>query len=263
MKKILAFSLILALFVPALRSQDFPEPMQPPRLVNDFAKVFDQSDAANLEQKLLDFNNQTSTQIFVVTVPTLNGLEPNDYTTRLAEKWKAGQKGKDNGVMILVKPKTAEERGQVYIAVGYGLEGVLTDAQANQLVDLEMIPKFKENNYAGGVEAAVNVIMKITSGEYTADQYLKKGNAAAGGSILGLIIMIGLLLIVFGGGSRRNRHQGFGGRSNGLPLLLLMGMMGNRGGGSFGGFSSGGGFGGGFGGGGGGSFGGGGAGGSW
>jgi uncharacterized protein len=233
--------------------------MQPPRLVNDLARMFDQADAANLEQKLLDFNNKTSTQIYVVTVATLNGFEPNDYTTRLAEKWKIGVKGKDNGVMILIKPKTPGEKGQVYIAVGYGLESVLTDAQANQIVDIEMLPQFKAGNIIGGVNSAVSVIMKITSGEFTADQYLKKGQSKKGNALVGMIIMLVLFSIIFGGRSRMNRHQGLGG-GGGLPLLLLMGLMGGRGnGGSFGGFSSGGGFGGG----GGGSFGGGGAGGSW
>ena len=266
MKKILAYSLILALFTPLVKAQDFPEPMQPPRLVNDFTGLLDPSDAMNLERQLIAFNDQTSTQIYVVTVPTLNGYDPADFTTRLAEKWGVGVKGKDNGVMIMVKPKTAEEKGLVYIAVGYGLEGALTDLQANQIVDIDMIPRFRENNYAAGIQAAVNVIMKITSGEFTADQYLKKNKPKKGNSIVGLIIMAVLFSIIFGGRSRMNRHNSIGGN---LPLLFLLGMMGSRGnGGSFGGFSSGGfgggGFGGGgFGGGGGGSFGGGGAGGSW
>jgi len=262
MKKILAFSLLLALLSPFAYAQVFPEPMQPPRLVNDFTNMFDASAANQLESKLLAFNNQTSTQIYVVTVPTLNGYEPNDYTTRLAEKWKVGMKGKDNGVMILVKPKTTEEKGQVYIAVGYGLEGVLTDLQANQIVTIDILPRFREGDYFGGISAATDVIMKITSGEFTADQYLQSNKPKKGNSVIGLIIMIIILSIIFGGKSRANRHNSIGG--SGLPLLLLMGMMGGRGnGGSFGGFSSGGGFGGGFGGGGGGSFGGGGAGGSW
>lgn len=257
MKKLLAFSLVLALCTPFLPAQDFPEPMQPPRLVNDFTNLLGKSEAESLEGKLLDFNNRTSTQIYVVTVPTLNGYEPNQYTTQLAEKWKIGVKGKDNGVLILVKPKTAEEKGQVYIAVGYGLEGVLTDLQANQIVDLEMIPRFRQNDFAGGIEVATNVIMKIAAGEFTADQYLdKKGSSKKSNPILGLIIMAILLSVIFGGRSKMNRHNSLG--SN-LPLLFLLGMMGRGNGGSFGGFSSGGGFGGG----GGGSFGGGGAGGSW
>ncbi len=261
MKKLLIISLFAALVAPLIVAQEFPEPMQPPRLVNDFANFFSQGDANQLESKLLNFNNQTSTQIFVVTVPTLNGYEPNDYTTRLAEKWKVGMKGKDNGVMILIKPKTPEEKGQVYIAVGYGLEPVLTDLQANQIVTKDILPAFREGNSFAGIDAATTAIMNITSGEFTADQYLKKGNVKKGNSFIGLIIMIILFSILFGGRSGKNRHNSMGGN---LPLLFLLGMMGGRGnGGSFGGFSSGGGFGGGFGGGGGGSFGGGGAGGSW
>ncbi|MCX6224111.1 MAG: TPM domain-containing protein [Bacteroidia bacterium] len=263
MKRILAFSLLLALVVPALRSQDFPEPMKPPRLVNDFTNLFTPTDAANLERKLLAFNNQTSNQIFIVTVPTLNGFDPADYTDRLAEKWKAGVKGKDNWVMIMIKPKTVEEKGQVHISVGYGLEGALTDIQAHQIVDIEVLPQFKSGNYSGGINSAVDIIMKITSGEFTADQYLQKHKPKKTNSLVGLIIMAILFSVIFGGRSRMNRQKGIGG-GGGLPLLLLLGMMGGRGNdGSFGGFSSGGGFGGGFGGGGGGSFGGGGAGGSW
>ena len=259
MKRILAFSLILILVVPVLRSQEFPEPMKPPRLVNDFTNLFTPSDAANLERKLLDFNNQTSTQIYIVTVPTLNGYDPAEYTDRLAEQWKVGVKGKNNGVLILIKPKTAEEKGEVHISVGYGLEGALSDIQSHQIVDFEILPQFRAGNYSGGINSAVDIIMKITSGEFTADQYLQKHNPRKKNSLVGLIIMAILFSIIFGGRSRMNRHQGIGGGS-GLPLLLLMGMMGGRGnGGSFGGFSSGGGFGGG----GGGSFGGGGAGGSW
>jgi uncharacterized protein len=263
MKRILTFSLLVVLIIPALRAQEFPEPMNPPRLVNDFTNLFDPSFSSDLEQKLLDFNNKTSTQIYVVTVPTLNGYEPNQYTTTLAERWKVGVKGKDNGVMILVKPKTAEEKGEVYIAVGYGLESVLTDIQAHEIIDIEVIPQFKAGNFAGGINSAVNIIMKITSGEFTAEQYIQKNQPKKGNSIVGLIIMIVLFSVIFGGRSRMNRHNSIGG-GGGLPLLLLMGLMGGRdNGGSFGGFSSGGGFGGGFGGGGGGSFGGGGAGGSW
>lgn len=262
MKKLLAFSLILAFFMPLLNAQDFPEPMQPPRLVNDFTRLLDPSDAANLENKLLAFNDKTSTQIFVVTVPDLNGYDPADYTTRLAEKWKIGVKGKDNGVLILVKPKTTESKGEVYIAVGYGLEASLTDLQAHHIVDIEMLPRFKTGDFAGGINAAAEVVMKITSGEFTADQYIGKSRPKKGNSLIGLIIMVILFSVIFGGRSRMNRHNSIGG-GGGLPLLLLLGMMGRGSGGSFGGFSSGGGFGGGFGGGGGGSFGGGGAGGSW
>lgn len=261
------FTLLLLLaWHPAL-AQDFPDPMQPPRLVNDFSGLLSDQENNSLERTLRDFHDRTTTQIYVVVLDDLHGYEKADYTTRLAEQWGVGQQGRDNGVMILVKPKTESEKGEVFVAVGYGLEGVLTDAQANQIVDLDMIPRFKENDYYGGLESAISVIMKITEGEFTADQYIKKSNGGFGSALIGMMIIFIIIALISGGRNKTNRHQGFG--KSELPLWLLMGMM--SGGRSSGGFSSGGssggfgGFGGmgGFGGGGGGSFGGGGAGGSW
>jgi len=265
MKKLAATGLIFSIFIIALFAQDFPEPMQPPRLVNDFAGLLQPDEVDRLNQKLLDFNNRTSTQIYVAIIPDLHGYDPADYAIRLGQKWGVGQKDKDNGVMILVKPKTPDQKGRLFIAVGQGLEGVLTDAQANRISDLVIIPKFQEGDNYGGLDAGVDVIMEITAGEYTADSYLRQAvSARKGTSLVGLIVLIVILSILFGGGSRMNRHNSMG-RSS-LPFWLLLGMLGSgRNAGSFGGFSSGGGFGGfgGFGGGGGGSFGGGGAGGSW
>lgn len=265
MKNFLGISLFLSLLSANLTGQDFPEPMQPPRLVNDFAGLLQTDEVYRLNDKLLAFNDSTSTQIYIVTVTDLHGYDPSEYAIRLGQKWGIGQKGKDNGVLILVKPKTAREAGQLFIAVGQGLEGVLTDAQANRISDLTIIPRFKEGDNYGGLSDGVDIIMAITAGEYTADHFLKK--AATGnkrGSIIGVIVFAIIMSALFGGGKRMNRHNNIG-RSN-LPFWLLLGMMGSgRNTGSFGGFSSGGGFGGfgGFGGGGGGSFGGGGAGGSW
>ena len=246
-------------------AQELPEPMSPPRLVNDFAGFIPSNEASLLEQKLLHFNNRTSTQIYVVTVKELQGYDPSDYSTRLAEKWGVGQEGKDNGIMIVVKPKTNEEKGEVFIGVGYGLEGVVPDAIANRIVANEILPNFREGNYSAGLNQAVDVLISLTEGEYTADTYLEETEKTANpfSSIVGLIIFIIVMASIFGGRSRMGRHSSVG-RS--LPFWLLLGMMnsGSRShGGMFGDFSGGrGGFGG-FGGGGGGSFGGGGAGGSW
>lgn len=246
-------------------AQELPEPMSPPRLVNDFAGFIPSNEASLLEQKLLHFNNRTSTQIYVVTVKELQGYDPSDYSTRLAEKWGVGQEGKDNGIMIVVKPKTNEEKGEVFIGVGYGLEAVVPDAIANRIVANEILPNFREGNYSAGLNQAVDVLISLTEGEYTADTYLEETEKTANpfSSIVGLIIFIIVMASIFGGRSRMGRHSSVG-RS--LPFWLLLGMMnsGSRShGGMFGDFSGGrGGFGG-FGGGGGGSFGGGGAGGSW
>ncbi len=236
-----------------------PERPNPPRLVNDFANILSQSEIDQLESGLVKFDNATSTQIVVVTVSSLEGYDPADFAFTIGEKWGVGQKGKDNGLIVMVKPKQENSRGQVFIATGYGLEGVLPDAVINStVVDYEMIPRFKENDYFGGIVAGINVIMDITKGEYTAEEYKQNvGQNKEAGIVPALIIFI--LIFVFIMRGRRNRFYSPG-RS--LPFWLAMGMLSgsSRSGGSFGNFSSGSG---GFGGFGGGSFGGGGAGGSW
>ena len=263
MKKI-TILLVTLLALVSISLAQIPERPSPQRLVNDFAGIFNKSEINQMEGALSQFANQTSTQIVVVTVPDLDGYDKADYAQRLGEKWGVGQKGKDNGLVVLLKPKTNESMGKVHIATGYGLEGVLPDAVVNNaVVDNEMIPRFKQNDYYGGLAAGLNVIMDITRGEYTAENYQEQvSENRGGGSIIGLLFFIGLFFVL-GRGRRRRFYSP--GRS--LPFWLAMGMMSgsSRSSGSFGNFSSGGGSfgGGGFGGFGGGSFGGGGAGGSW
>jgi len=261
MKKII--TTLLAIFsLSIVLKAEIPDRPVPPRLVNDFAGVLSKNEYANLENTLEEFARQTSTQIVVVTVADLDGYDRAEYAFDLGEKWGVGQKGKDNGIVVLLKPKVGNSSGQVFVATGYGLEGVLPDAIVNRdVVDHEMIPRFKQNDYYGGLAAGLDVIMSITRGEYTAEQYKEKVNAGgAAGIPFGIIIFI-LIFALFG---RRRRGRFYSpGRS--LPFWLAMGMMSgsHRSSGSFGNFSSGGGGFGGFGGFGGGSFGGGGAGGSW
>ena len=258
MKNIITLFSAFICFVTFSAAQ-IPDRPVPPRLVNDFANILSQSERAQLEDELVQFANSTSTQIVVVSVADLEGYDPGDFAFNLGEKWGVGQKGKDNGIVVLVKPKLGNSKGQVFIATGYGLEGVLPDAVVNStVVDYEMIPRFKENDYFGGILNGVKVIMEITRGEYTADQYQEKvGQSKEGGFIPAIIIFIIVFIFMMRG--RRNRFYSPG---KSLPFWLAMGMMSGsqRSGGSFGNFSSGSG---GFGGFGGGSFGGGGAGGSW
>lgn len=244
----------------------FPERPQQGSLVNDFANVLTQQQEKQLLRQLSAFGGKTSTALIIVTIPDLQGFDKAQYAVELAHKWGIGQKGKDNGILILVKPKTATSRGEAYIAVGYGLEGVVPDIVANQIVDFEMIPKFKTGDYYAGLARSVNVLMELTVGEYTADQYAQ----SKGGDLVGLIpFFFFIVMFVIFAMQGRNRSSGMGSRSSSsslLTMMLLGSMMGggsrnsgwsnfNSGGGSFGG--------GGFGGFGGGGFGGGGAGGSW
>jgi uncharacterized protein len=258
MKKLVILIVAFAGFA-AISFAQIPDRPVPPRLVNDFANVLSASEREFLEDTLVRFDRATSTQIVVVTVPDLQGYDPADFAFQLGEKWGVGQKEKNNGVVILVKPKQGNSKGQVYIATGYGLEGVLPDAVVNStVIDFEMIPYFKENNYYKGISSGIKVIMEITRGEYTAEYYQQqRAQNKEGGAIPAVIIFILVFIFIMRG--RKNRFYSPG---KSLPFWLAMGMLsGGRGsGGSFGNFSSGRG---GFGGFGGGSFGGGGAGGSW
>lgn len=262
--KTLLILLLLLQISAGLKSQDIPEPMVPYRLVNDFAALFSEAETAALEQKLLAYHDSTSTQIYVVTVRDLGGWPVSDYAFRLGENWGIGQKSKNNGALILIKPKLGNSRGQAFIATGYGLEARINDAYAGRIVRNEMIPRFVEEDYFGGVNAAVDVMIARLSGEFTAEEEEEEAFPLI--AIIILIIVFILFFIIFTG--RGDQHiDSDGHHRSGVPPLFFPPMMGgNRRGGGFGGFG-GGGFGGGgfggFGGGGGGSFGGGGAGGSW
>lgn len=261
-------SLLLLLFAltvfPSFAQDDIPAKPSPPRLVNDLAGILDASAIESLENKLVAFNDSTSTQITVVIVPSIAGYDPSDFAQRIGQKWGVGGQKFNNGFVILVKPKTAAEKGEAFIATGYGVEPFVPDATAWDIVNNEMIPRFRENDYAGGIDAAVNTLMKFTSGEFTASNYKKKKKGDSGGG--GIVIAIILFVILFTIFTRGKGNRNIGRRSSGSmlwPFLFGVGSgsnWGNFSGGS-GGFGGGGG--GGFGGFGGGSFGGGGAGGSW
>lgn len=265
MKKLFLIT-ILAILSLSVFSQDIPERPNPPKLVNDLANVLTDGEELQLEAVVDDFSNQTSTQICIITVPSLNGYEISDLSFKIGEKWGVGQKGKNNGIVVVFKPKNSESGGAVFVAPGYGLEGIIPDAIAHRIVQKEMIPHFRENDIYGGLLEGTKVLMGLASKEFTAEDYQKKvgGKKDDGGGGFGFIIVIiivAIILSIFRGG--RGGHYNSGGS---LPFWLAMGLLNSgRGRGSWGGFSGGGGgFGGGGGGGfGGGSFGGGGAGGSW
>jgi uncharacterized protein len=272
MKKLL---IILLVAIAAINTwaQDIPERPNPPTLVTDFANILDASSKAQMEAKLVEFFRMTSTQIAVVTVPDLKGYDVSDFAFQLGEKWGVGSAKFNNGIVILVKPKTADSRGQAFIATGYGLEGAVPDATARQIVDNEMIPRFKNGDMAGGINRSIDVLIALTKGEYNYQQYAKAHGSSSGGKGAPFIVLL-ILIVVLSSIFRRRRGSYYStGTRSSLPFWIAMGMMGgshrhhsgffddfSSGSGSFGGggssFGSFGGFGGG-------SFGGGGAGGSW
>lgn len=245
-----------------VQAQDFPKKPDSPRAVNDFANFFSSEEQARLEQTFRNYYDTTSTAIVVVVVPSLNGYEVNDYATRLFNNWGIGGSKENNGVLILLKPKTQQERGQAYILAGYGMEGIIPDATTNRIVDNEMIPRLQNGQNYEAVNAAASTIFNLAKGSFTADQYMKKtGNTKKKPSGTFIIIAIVLFVLIISGMGRKGGGKNLSSRGQ-LPLWILMSLLSSGGGGrgSFGGFSSGGG---GFGGFGGGRSGGGGAGGSW
>jgi len=171
-------------------------PKRPEGYVSDYAGMVSRQKRIELEEKLRRFEQETSNQIVVVTFPSLEGEVLEDFAIRLAEAWKIGQKGKDNGVILLIFKNDRKVR----IEVGYGLEGALTDATSRLIIENEMVPRFREGKFDEGIEAAVQAIMAATQGEY-------HGEAPASGSDRGFLFMMGIFLGAL------------------LPLLLLRFMF--------------------------------------
>lgn len=261
------FLFILLFFIPVLSgiTQNIPARPSPPRLVNDFTNTLTEDQKAALEQKLVAYDDSTSNQITVVIIPTTSDYAPVDYATKLGRAWGVGNKKTNNGVVILI----AKDDHQIFIAPGYGLEGALPDITCKSIIDNEIRPNFRADDYYRGLDLGTTAIVKAAAGEYKAPAGYgsRKGNPGGGGSIIGIIIIIVIVLMLLGrgGGGRGGgmfSRRGYGDFASGAIFGSMLG--GGRGGGGWsGGGSSGGGGGGGFGGFGGGSFGGGGSGGSW
>lgn len=259
----IVISLLLAIIATTQILADIPPRPSPPRLVNDLADILSEQQENALERKLVSFNDTTSNQIAVVIVKSLDGYDPNMFAYEIGEKWQVGQKEFNNGIVVLVKPKYGNDRGRVAIQAGYGLEPVITDAISKRIIENEMIPEFKNNDYYVGIDRATDVLMALAAGEISADSYGKSVDATPLAALLPFLIFI-IIFILIRVSNAKSRSLG-----GDLPFwtaIWLGSNMGKSSGNwsSFSGGSSGfGGGGGGFGGFGGGSFGGGGASGSW
>jgi len=217
-------SILFLVFSLKAEGQEFPVKPNPPRLVNDFAGMLAPHEVDALEQKLVAYNDSTSTQIAVVTVSDLYGYAISDYSQRLAEKWGIGQKGLNNGILILIKPKTSESsRGEVFIAPGYGLEGVVPDLACAQIIDNEILPEFRQGNYYQGLDNATTTLMRLASGEFPADQYGKSKDSDISGFGPFIFILIVFIIILFLRSSGGSNHKNIG--SKGLPLWMILSMM--------------------------------------
>jgi uncharacterized protein len=241
-----AVVLALALIVPPV----------PAQRVNDYARLLPADAQQRLEQRLAERERATGAQMVIAIFPSLEGENLEDFSVRLAERWRVGQKSLDNGVILLV---FVQER-RVRLEVGYGLEPVLPDAVAAQIIRDTLGPRFREQRYAEGLDAAVAAVYARveTKGVPPAPRHTFGVSPVTLG-VLALFGIIALLLArdaVGGGRARRHGYTAGGRRGWDSPAVIVPpmwgGWSGRGGGGSGGGFSPGGG-----------SFGGGGASGEW
>ncbi|RZK22822.1 MAG: TPM domain-containing protein, partial [Hymenobacter sp.] len=237
LRSLLALVLWLSIVL-AARAQDVPPPPSPARLVNDLAHVMQPQEADALEQKLVSYNDSTTSQIAVVTVPTLGGNDIADYAQKLYESWGIGGKKNNNGILLLVAVQEHEAR----IQTGYGLEGAVPDALAKRIISNTLVPAFKQNQYYAGLDRGTDQLILLAKGEYKADpaDAQPQGRRDRSGSGPGFWIIIGILVLFFllrsrGGGGRGGRG-GIGGGF--VPPIIFGDFSGGRGvfGGGGGGF---------------------------
>jgi len=224
--------------------------------VNDLAGMLDAGERDRLEQTLASFEEDTGSQVVVLTVPNLEGDSLEDFSIRVVETWKLGREGVDDGALLLI----AEAERRMRIETGYGLEGVLTDAASRRILDRVITPRFRAGDFAGGIEAGVEAMLSVIRGEELPAP--ERRGTPAGPVVAGCFQLFVLILVIWLSfahrfSSRKGRRRRRPGAWAVGPLLWGAGRSWSsgrsRGGGSFGrGFSGGGG-----------SFGGGGASGGW
>jgi uncharacterized protein len=260
-------ALLITLLLTAVMAFSQPFPPKSNTLVTDYTNTLSDGDKQQLERKLVAFDDSTSTQIAVIIIKSVGEYDINEYGTKLGRAWGIGHQGKNNGILILV----AIDDHKVTIQTGYGAEGAVPDIVTHEIIQNDITPRFKQNDYYGGLNSATDDLIKYMKGEYKAPKKPAHAeNDNAGGIFILIFIVVIILIIVFRG--RGGGGQIIGGRGGASPFWwFLGGTILGRGSGGWGGFSGGdGGFGGGggdsgggFGGFGGGDFGGGGSSGSW
>jgi uncharacterized protein len=200
--------LALALDVPPLRGR-----------VNDYAGLIPADRARALEERLARFEAETGHQIAVLTIPSLKGDSLEDFSIRVAEAWKIGRKGFDNGAILLI----ARDDRKLRIEVGYGLEGVMPDAIASRIIREVITPRFRSGDYAGGIEAGVDAILKVTKGEKLPEgtRPARGPTPSQGGSLITILMITAMLALFIGMTRRRLLGGAIGGAASGLVTSLF------------------------------------------
>ena len=202
----LAMLLLMLIAAPAI-ADNLPVPALTGRVV-DQAGILNNSEESRLVAKLANLEAKSSIQLVVVTLPSLRGSPIEDWGLALGRTWGIGQKGKDNGVLLIVAPNDR----QVRIEVGYGLEGTLPDATANAIIRNVIVPRFKAADMAGGISNGVDAIIAVLSG--TGEEFTPSRMEAAGQMLSQWIpvLFIGLFVILVMIGQFRRGFRGTSGR---------------------------------------------------
>jgi len=211
----------------ALSAQSLPKPAG---RIADLANVIDAATEADLDRRLDELEQKTSSEIAVVTVSSLDGTPVEDYAVRLFKEWGIGQAKSDNGVLVLVAPNEREMR----IEVGYGLEGVLPDGLAGEIIRDQFIPRFRDNDYNGGIRDGVSRVIDVVEKQQvlTAEELAKfnqSGNDMPEWLIIpffGLFVTIGFGMIGIGLRSKTGFPILFGSFFGGMPLLMSLAFIG-------------------------------------
>lgn len=218
-----------------------PEKPKKETSVYDYVSLLNETQEKRLEQKLIRYSDSTSTQIVVAIINSTEGEQINYLGANWLTEWGIGQKGKDNGILILL----AKNDRKIGINTGYGVEGSLTDAMSRRIIETVIIPHFKQGNFYEGLDSGTDAIFQVLNGEFKEERSFNDDPGFPFDTFLPIIIFIVIMIIL----SSRNRGSGGGkggGRKSGLDLwdVIILSNMG-RGGRSSGGFGSGGSFGGG------------------
>jgi len=195
--------------------------------VVDQAQLLDKVQEASLSAQLEAHEAQTSNQLVVVTIADLEGYDIADYANRLGREWQIGTADNDNGALLLVAPTARKVR----IEVGYGLEGALTDSLSSIIIQREILPAFRDNDYPQGIERGVGAILQAVKGEYTAPTSAAKSNGTAMTSAVGnfipliFIAMVAIPELLRRSGLRKAANGAFPSGFAGLLATIITGNL--------------------------------------
>jgi uncharacterized protein len=197
-------------------------PQKPEARVTDLTGTLSRGERDRLEAKLAAFERETSHQVAVLVIPSLQGESIEELGHRIAAAWKLGQAGKDNGVLLLI----AKADRRLRIEVGYGLEGVLPDGKAGAIIREVIAPRFRRGDFAGGIEAGVDAIMSATRGAGAPEVTRRPGKSAGVlGAALPLLVAVAAVALAFAYPLLRRLPDALFWGGSGLGAAALLGFL--------------------------------------